>query len=113
MNGQQLRRYVCSSRSTSPTKRSRGLEDAGVELDDLRTTKRHKFSRSIGTESTMQSIVIGPSLTNGPDDYSDGVQIHKLADSADEQGELEEDLVLTVRHLSHSLTMYFHIDKQA
>jgi hypothetical protein len=99
MDGQQLRRYVRPSRSTSPTKRSRGLEDTDVEPEDLRTTKRHKYSRSVATESesTAQSTVTGPSLAGDADDCSGCIHVHESADSADEQGELEEDLVLMRR----------------
>jgi hypothetical protein len=99
MDGQQLRRFVRPSRSTSPTKRHRGLEDIGVELEDLRMTKRHKYSRSVGTdsESTAQSTVTDPSLAGDADDYSDLFQIHASTDSADEQRELDEDLVLIGR----------------
>jgi hypothetical protein len=99
MDGQQLRRYVCPSRSTSPTKRSYELGDASVELDHLNSTKRHKSTRSVGTESTVQSIVTGPSLSGDTDDYGDGDYIHSSANPADERRELEEDLVLEGQRL--------------
>lgn len=41
----------------------------------------------------------GPSLSGGADHYSVGVQIHESAGSTDEQGELEEDLILMERRL--------------
>ncbi|KAH0045778.1 hypothetical protein KCU78_g172, partial [Aureobasidium melanogenum] len=97
IDGRQLRSHVRASRSTSPTKRSRGPEDAGVEPDDLRTTKKHKYPRSVSTESTGQRTVTGPILVGHADDYSGGVQIRESVDSADEQGELEEDLALMDR----------------
>lgn len=53
MDGQQLRCYVCPLRITNPTKKSLQLEDAGVKLDHLRTTNRHNYTRSVGTESTV------------------------------------------------------------
>jgi hypothetical protein len=94
MDGQQLRHYVRPSRSTSPTRRSRGLENTGVEVEDLKMTRRHKCSRSVGTdsESTTQSTVTGPSLAGDADDYNDRIQIHASTDLDYEQRELEEDL---------------------
>ncbi|KAG9666669.1 hypothetical protein KCU67_g500, partial [Aureobasidium melanogenum] len=70
-----------------------------VEFEHLRTAKRHKSSGSVGTEFTTQSTVAGPSLSGGADHYSVGVQIHESAGSTDEQGELEEDLILMERRL--------------
>lgn len=41
--------------------------------------------------------MIGPILVGDANDYSGGIQIRRSVDSADEQGELEEDLALMNR----------------
>ena len=97
IHGRQLRQRLHPSRSTSPTKRSRPLEDVDVESGHLRTAKRHNSSSSIDVESSLGSTAVGPSLTGDDDDYSHHVHLCTSTALSVEQLEEEEHFALMRR----------------
>jgi hypothetical protein len=97
IKGIQLRQRVNSSRSRSPTKRSRQPDDNDAEHDGVRTAKKQKLSNTVGL--SFGRTVSGPSLphSDGDFDYNHHIRLTTSADPSLEAREIEHDLTLLPR----------------